>query len=341
MKKYAVLYMCLSLFLTQSIWAAGPINFNNATFLKRIKKSIDYPIDLYQSTDPQHANKLFTARVIMRLEQGGVPPGEQASLRNEICANQKIQTANAANLFAQTPGAFGFYKHNESIVAIQDQGLLGEPLNSVLYKLQASNPTSKRAVARKYTGLMRDEMNKIHAADITWNNASLSNFYVLPDGTLTAIDFSSAKNSPGGADTQDKINERLNFLANVVKKMYEILFPSDGANPGANAYDEFSGATGLNNPNWRTANWNQANFNGINPGSAVLIPYTPAVDVLIRSIINPPGAGGVLRADHDAIGLALNHGVNGFVAHPDVIQLLQAAPGAPAWADLIALCAQW
>lgn len=335
MNRNTVKIVLLSLFAAHTLMAAGPINFGQSTIVKRLKRSVENPIDLYKSTNAQHNNKLFTVRVISRLEQGGLPASEQAALRNEICASQKIQTANNANTFTQTPGAFGIYKYNESIVAVHDQGLMGERLDAVLRKLSAADVAAKVAIAASYALDMKRVLNSIHAADVTWNNLSLGNFYVRPDGSLTAVDFSAAKNSPGGVDTQDKKNERMNFLAHVVRGMYDILFPVTGDANAGDAYARFIALVGVT-ANWRTLDLTAVNFNGVAAG-AVSPPtaYLPGVDSEINALT------GILRAEHDATGLLANHGANGFVTHPDVIALLQAVVGAPAWADLNAACLAW
>jgi hypothetical protein len=325
----------LTLATSQLLVAAGPIDFNNATLVKRLKKSVENPIDLYKSTDAQHLNKLFTVRMIGRLEQGGLPSYEQTALRNEICASQKIQTANVGNAIAATPGSIGIYKLNESVVAVQDEGLMGEKLDAVLRKLSTASVVEKINIAANYALDMKRLLDAIHAADITWNNASLGNFYVRPDGSLTAVDFSAAKNSPGGVDTQDKKNERTSFLANTVRHMYDILFPAIGEANADNAYAQFIALPGVGAA-WRTDDLTAVRFNGVAAG-AVLPPdaYIPGRDSELAAL------NGILRGEHDATGLAANHGANGFVLHPDVVPLVAAAPGAPAWANLTVMCAGW
>lgn len=342
MKKYSLIIVSLMALWGQLVVGApGPIDVSASFLIKRLNKSIHYPLDIYRSPNAvgvDHDDKIFTTRVISRLEHDGLPSYDQTAIRNEICASQKIQTANMADTFAMTPGAFGFYKDKESIVAVYDDGLAGEPLDSVLRKLRYNDDASKIAIAASYALEMVRLLNAIHAADITWNNLSLSNFYVRLDGSLTAIDFTMAKNSPGGLDTQDKKNERLDFLAQVVRTMYEIIFPVKGNTGAEVAYNAFTTLANVT-ANWQTIDWTNAAFNNVATGAATPPTYIPGIDGALQGDIGI--AGGVLRANHDASGLAPNHGINGFVAHPDVVNLLRAAPGAPAWADLVTACTNW
>ncbi len=322
--------------------APGPIDIGGSTLIKRLKRSIENPIDLYKSVSgDDHNDHLFTVRVISRLEPNGtLAQFSQAAVRNEICAASKIQAANVGNAYSVTPGAFAIQEFQGNIVAVQDAGLMGERLDSVLRKLSSSDNASKVAIAASYAGEMVRVLVAIHAGDVTWNNASLSNFYVQPDGTLTAIDFSTAKNSPGGVDTQDKKDERLSLLANAVLPMYEILFAKTGdANPG-DAQAEFIALAGVGNA-WRAQDWTDGNFNGAVAAGAAAPTYLPAQDALLAAEVN------IARAEHrPAAGVppadAANMGdATGFALPTQLLPLVLAAVGAPPWTNLTTMCAGW
>ncbi|HXW60813.1 MAG TPA: hypothetical protein VEK06_04660 [Myxococcota bacterium] len=356
MERYSIAILVIMALFSELVLAV-PINFGAANLIKALNRSIDRPILLYQSTDPGHAapNQLFTTQTIARLEQGGVPPSDFETLRNEICANFRIQTtaSGAGTAFNATPGAIGIYLHNDSIVEVYDDALMGERLDSVLRKLKDADVATKIAQAAAYARQMAVALDQIHGADITWNNASLNNFYVRPDGSVTAIDFSAAKNSPGGMDTPDKKNERMNFLANTVRKMYEILFPTPGQANAADAYGEFTAllnpaVAALGIPSWIRLDLTQANFTtGANPAvPAVALPptYIPGVDGLITAL----ALDGILRAAHTpAAGagatVAANMGAaTGFVLDAAVVPyVVNPVPGGPAFTNLTDICAAW
>lgn len=341
-------------FLSVTMMAAGPIVFNNATLIKQLNHNVDNPVFLFKSTDPQHNNKAFTARVIARLDADGLPLLEQSSVRDEICANSKIQAANAASAFSATPGAFGFYLYHDAIVAIYDKALLGKPLSSVLNELKNVDDTHKRLIANDYVAQLRDLLGQIHNAGILWNNEFLSNIYVRPDGTLTGVDFSMATMDPAGnaVDSTAKQKERKNFMLKIVKPMYRRLFRPAG-NPATGdadrAFQNINNIQGV--ANWRTtpANFTNAVFSMLgNPSPA--LRYLPGVDAAVGDIAN------ITRAEHASTqannGAAAFLGANGFALDDAVRQLVlntfvtpivafSRLDGALVGADASSLCLGW
>lgn len=349
MKIIGFLSFTLALLVTQNLFAAAnQIDFVNARLVKSLKKSVEQPINLYKSTAPglAHANHLFTARVLGRLEDGGLPTYDQTAIRNEICASSAIQTAQAANPYDLTPAAIGVYKLNESVVAVQDQGLMGERLDSVLRKLSVAEANVKTRIAAEYGREMKRLLNIIHVADVIWNNASLSNFYVRPDGRLTAIDFSSAQRNPGGLDTPEKIRERRNFLAGPVQNMYEILFPKTGEANAGDAYANFVAGLAVG-AGWLATNWNIATFGADGAGlfAAAASPptgYIPGVDSELGAV------AGIARAEHrpnpmapPPVDAANMGGATGFVLDAQVLPFVTAGAGAPPWLNMTTMCAAW
>lgn len=342
MKNNASKILLLMLIIPQFVNAAGPIVPAATVFLKRLKRSVENPIDLIQSTDAEHADTLFTTRVISRLQESTLSAFDQTAVRNEICASSKIQATNAANSYEQTPAAIGIYLYEDNIVAIHDRGLMGERLDSVLHKLKFADDAVKDAYANSYVKEITRVIDAIHASDVTWNNVSLGNFYVQPDGTLTAIDLSAAKSSGAGGDGQDRKVERLNVVANVIRPLFEILFTKgDNPNP-ADGHAKFIALAGVG-AGWRAIDWTQVNWNIISAGvaAAAAPTYLPAMDGLHGTLVN------IARAQHNpAAGAGLTAAANmgdatGFVLDAAVLPFIVAPAGAAPWTNLTTMCAGW
>lgn len=260
MKNFSILFMIFALFAAEWAWSApGPINFNNTRFIRHLKKSFDYPIDLLQSTDAaDHGNKYFTVRTLHRLGPEGLAEYDQKALRNEICASWFIyEEATNRNLATKwMPGSMGVYLQDESVVAVADDGLIGEPLDSVLRKLRDEPETVKAFAAKYYAVAMTKALETIHRAGIIWNNAHLRNFYVRPEGTLYPVDFSEAE-KPAVADLPAReAAEWKNFVVNTVAHMYQLLFTRDKAQA---IFLQLLNGTGVK-LNWRIHPWNEAAF---------------------------------------------------------------------------------
>src|SRR5262245_55693927 len=112
MKKYYLLYLSLAILLAQELFAE-PIDFTQATLVRRIRRSMEYPIDLYRSTlAGAHQNKVFTARTMFRLS-AVIDEYQQKILRNETCASFFIYEANDAINTLLMPASMGIYKLGE------------------------------------------------------------------------------------------------------------------------------------------------------------------------------------------------------------------------------------
>lgn len=272
MKKYLII---LSLLLVAEVGlTAVPLNFtprdatggNGARLLEVLKKSYENPVYLFESyVNPavDHNNKIFTARVLTRLNGASISPYEQKLIRNEICASYKLFTG-AANPFA---GSFGIYKYNNSIVAVTDNALAGKPLSVVLRELSNLPTLSKQFIAKYYAVDMIKVIASIDSKNLIWNNLDLHHFYVKPNGRLYAYDFSQAIFDPATRvqDKQDQINK---LVLEVWPHMYSLLFPYP--NDAKLAYQTLitsqtgTGAVIANNIDAaRTTNWTLDNLKAI------------------------------------------------------------------------------
>lgn len=223
----------------------------------------------------------------------------------------------------RTPGAMGFYKFQDTIIAIHPKELMGEPLSVVLRKLKNADADVKKRIASYYFHEMIRVLKDTQGADIIWNNDSLSNFYVQLDGHLTGLDFSAGKKdpTPNNLDSAAKIKEREVFLTQLVLPMFNILFPEVGEGNAAatSAHNIFievinpaPGPGGL--PNWQdnAANYSYAGFFnlGLVPQfqslSSANPPYKPGIDRVLD------GIEGIARADHDG-GAANNKDAQGYL----------------------------
>lgn len=344
--KYILLYVVGWLGVT--VMAAVPINFEKAQNMKQVNRSVEYPIFVWFSSDPAYSDdNFFSERVIARLGHDGLPLFKQKFIRNEICASFRLQTNNPGLSFDDVPAAMGIYEHNGNIVAIHGKGFAGEKLTSVLMKFKYSDLTSKVNIAASFAAEMRRLIVLIHASDIIWNNANLSNFYVQPNGSLMAYDMSAAKNDPGGMDTPLKIKERNEFVDHVLRRMYDILFPSkeSGQANADNAYGQFKSLAGIGD-NWQNTPMTQANFNMIAQASAVSSVYRPAsidpfTDLSTTLLRNEHGPA---AGTPGSATIAANMGGNtGFVLDAAVMPFFTAPVGNPPVVptNLITLCNNW
>lgn len=348
MKGIKYVLLCLVGWLSVTVMAAVPIDFDQATNMKQVNRSVEYPISLWISYEPAHSGgKNFSERVIARLGHDGLPLFRQKALRNEICASFRLQSNNPRFSFDAIPAAIGIYKHHENIVAIHGKGFAGEKLTSVLMKYKYSDLTSKIKLAASFAAGMRRLILLIHASDIIWNNANLSNFYVQPNGSLMAYDMSAAKNDPGGMDTPLKIKERNEIVDHALRHMYDILLPSTEsgrANAGV-ANKAFTDLAGIGD-NWQNTPMTQATFRRIAVPSPQRSVYRPAsIDPVTDN------ATTLLRNEHGPTAgtpgsatIAANMGGNtGFVLDAAVMPFFTAPVGNPPVVptNLITLCNNW
>lgn len=350
MKRYGIVFVVIGGLLAELAIGAGPLDIDNARPIKALNRSVDRPITLYQSIDAVNfapPNNVFTTQTLARLGLGGIAASELSLVRNEICASSKIQAVAAAagTSFGETPGPIGIYLANDQILAVYDNALQGERLDAVLRKLKNSPDALKKAEAAAYAKEMVRVLNAIHDGGVTWNNVNLSDFYVRPEGILTAVNFSAAKESAAAnQDSLDKKNERMNLIANAIRPMYEILFPIVGqANPGA-ASAEFLDLAGITvglPAKWFATDWTRANFTGIGAGAA-LPTYEPGVEGA-----QPPRAG-VLRAAHAPtpnpgalVGAANMGAATGFVLDYKIVPFVPSPSGVPPTTNLVTMCANW
>lgn len=244
---------------------------------------------------------------------------------------------NASELVAQialekTPGAMGFYKFQDTVVAIHPKELMGEPLGEVLGKLKSADYGTKKRIASYYFYEMVRVLKDTQGADIIWNNNSLYNFYVQLDGHLMALDFSTAKKDPepNNLDSPEKIKERKAFLTNLVLPMFNILFPGTGKANAAptSAHQIFLEVISPQGaPNWQetAANFTYDGFNGLGLVTDFLseIPYLPGIDGAVNQL------PGIARADHDSTQINPNGagylGRDGFATEAAVLRTLYDA----------------
>lgn len=207
--------------------SVGPINFNAATFLKRLNYSSDYPIDLYISTDANHPGAHFVARTLAHLGNGNsLSDYDKKSLRNEICASNLMYSAAPNDAEENLAGSLGVYQNGRSIVSVTNTGMAGERLDAVLRKLsKQQNNAAKLANATYFARAMTKVLSSIHAANLTWGNLDLHNFFVKAEGGLYGVDLSAAKTAPVGAGDVARNAEAQDLARRVIREMVAILFP--------------------------------------------------------------------------------------------------------------------
>lgn len=367
--KIAVVVMAAS----QILMAAAPIDFTNATLIRRLKTSFDNPIDLYQSTigtGADHDNKFFTARTLLRLVPGPLSAYDQKSLRNEICVSSRIYAVAAA----PDIGSLALYKRGQSVVSIADTGLAGRPFETVLRELSEQPLPAKVFIAKYYAVNMALILSKLDAQNIIWNAIDTRNFYVRPNGHLSAYNFGDAY-SDALTRVADKQNQLKTFMTETLQKMYHLLFP----NPAEAAAQYTALVTQTRGTDGQAAadadvargfNWTMndikaviANSLGVaawnaNPlvtfgggllgvfgdTAAMVVGFDlNALNFLNRSNHKPimfSMPSNIEPANHEAF-VAGNRGANGFGIDDAVRALLIDPATGAAYVDLPTLCAGW
>lgn len=371
MRKNNLILLVLALLAVQNVFGAA-IDFGNANLLKRIKTSFDSPVDLYQSTlgGAAHQNKIFTARTLLRLGPT-VGEYEYKAIRNEICASHFIYlTANNNALdISQMPGSMGVYLLNDRVVSVADTGMIGEPLDSVLRKLSNEPAETKVFAARYYAVAMTAALEAIHEADVLWNNVSLRNFIVRPDGTLYAKDFSEATKAVGAppAIATAKQADWKELVVNTINQMYHLLFPTDAVRARAEYLALVNAAGAVGAANIRTHAWDQAAFvaelnaalpNAANAGFAAGVntgglggAFAPHFAGNTAAFLTQPEnipyranalqLENIAKGDHAAAVGSIDNGQN-FVLSDDVRNLLiDPATGVAYANNLAAVCGTW
>jgi hypothetical protein len=218
-------------------------------------------------------------------------------------------------------------------------------------------------------------ISTLDTENIIWNNLDIRNFYVSPDGTLRAFDFSEAVSNPATA-VADKANQLRTFLFESLRKMYLLLFANDPIQAGTSYVALLTQARGtdaqlgvdLNAVLPLAWTWNDikaiianslgANLPPANPnqpfggGLSGLVGDTAATaadfDANIIAFLNRDNhkpysstkLTNIAVADH-AGAVAAVQGNNGFGIDANVLGLIINPATDAAYVDLATMCANW